>query len=110
MAYRIFWRLCAMLLTVICLEGYNKGVLKPDALRKLRRQPVQGKNRVKFGLRLAGLTQVQAAAALNISQPHVSKIVRGKYEDLPLETTRGLAELIGCPIEDLFPALHEQVA
>lgn len=85
-------------------------VLSPEDLKKLRRSPVNGKNRVKLAMDLAGMKQVQVAAALGRNQGYVSAIVRGAYADMPLETSRKWADLFGCYIEDLFPAVDEQVA
>ena len=54
-------------------------------------------------MRLAGLTQVQVAAAVNMAQPQISEISNGNYTKLPLETAQRLASLFGCAVDVLFP-------
>lgn len=83
-------------------------MLTQDQLNALKISP-GGPNRVRLAMSLAGVTQVQLAQALGVSQPYISAIVRGSCPRLPLEITRRLAQHFGCSIEDLFPA-REAVA
>ena len=78
-------------------------MLKPDEIKQLRREN-KGRNRVAKAMELSGITQVELAAAIGTTQSNISEIKTGQYEDLPLETTRALADHFGCSIEDLFPA------
>ena len=54
---------------------------------------------------LAGVTQVQLAERIGLTQGYISRIKNGQYtSDLPGETMRAFAACFGCSIEDLFPA------
>lgn len=56
-------------------------------------------------MQLAGVTQVQVAEAVGLTQGYVSKLARGQYtSELPGDTMRRFADLFGCAIEDLFPS------
>lgn len=83
-------------------------MLTPKQIEVLRESPL-APNRVKVAMRLAGLTQVEVAAKLGITQSHVSEIANGNYSSLPLDTARKFATFFGCLIEDLFPS-REAVA
>lgn len=62
-------------------------------------------NRLAHAMELAGVTQVQLAEAVGLTQPYISRIKNGQYGDeLPGETMRRLAAFFGCSIETLFPA------
>lgn len=76
---------------------------KLAVLRRAKGTP----NRVALAMELAGLTQVQVAEAIGCTQPSISRIKQGHFASL--ETSRALARLFGCQIEDLFPS-HEVVA
>lgn len=78
-------------------------MLSPEKLEALRSAALTGRNRVQTARRLAGVTQLELAGALGITQKHVSRIEAGAYSDLPLETSRAFADFFGCSIEDLFP-------
>jgi transcriptional regulator with XRE-family HTH domain len=52
---------------------------------------------------LAEINQIQLAAALGCTQPSVSRIINGQYSSIALDTTRELATLFGCEVDDLFP-------
>lgn len=68
-------------------------------------------NRLRLAMALAGITQVQLAEQLGVSQGYISVIVNGKYGGLNIETARKLAALFGCTIEELFPSRsREEVA
>ena len=84
-------------------------MLSRKQLARLRAARVDGPNKVKKAIELAGVTQEQVADGIGASQPHVSEIANGNYRRLPFETTRSLAQFFGCTIEDLFPA-REAVA
>lgn len=79
-------------------------MLSADQVEALKSVEPEGANRVWNAMRLAGITQVQLAAGVGMTQPHISDLANGKYSALPLETARRLAEFFGCAIEDLFPA------
>lgn len=87
-------------------------MLTARQLATLRRSRCNGRNKLKLAIALAKTTQVEVAAAVEVTQPHVSAIAGGRYGDdgLPLETARKLAAHFGCAIEDLFPAAAAQVA
>lgn len=53
---------------------------------------------------LAGLTQVEVAAALGCTQSHVSQVERGVREPSPGFAAR-LARLLGVPVHELFPVV-----
>lgn len=61
-------------------------------------------NRVNTALRLAGLTQQEAAALMGETQPYVSDVARGRYQTITVAKAQKFAALFGCQIEDLFPA------
>lgn len=82
---------------------------KPQ-IRELQRASLDGPNKVRKAMGLAGVTQVQVARAIGITQPHVSEIVNGKYSSLPLDTARDFADFFGCALDDLFPRQRKAVA
>lgn len=61
-------------------------------------------NRIKAAMKLLGVTQVQVAAGVGVTQSHVSEIANGNYSSLPLDTAQKLAEYFGCSTDDLFPS------
>lgn len=73
-------------------------------LVELRRAPAEP-NRLRRAMELAGLTQVEVAAAVGVGQPHISDICKGNYKKLPLDVAQRLASLFGpdCTVDDLFP-------
>jgi DNA-binding XRE family transcriptional regulator len=79
-------------------------VLTKSQLHTLRATKLDGANKLRLAMSLGGLTQVQLAAAVNVTQAYISSIVNGDYSQLPLETARTLATHFGCSIEDLFPS------
>lgn len=73
-------------------------------LRRLRRAPLSGPNKVALAIELTGVKQADIAAGTGRPQSQISDIVRGEYTNaLPLETSRLFSEFFGCSIEDLFP-------
>lgn len=54
-------------------------------------------------MELLGLTQVQVATGIGVTQSHINKIVNGNYSSLPLETAQRLGAFLGCPTDLLFP-------
>lgn len=58
---------------------------------------------------IAGVTQVQVAAAVGIAQSQVSEDANGKFSEMSLDKARTYARYFGCDVEDLFPA-REAVA
>ena len=53
---------------------------------------------------MANVTQVQLANKTGFTQSYISRILNGRYSDLPGETMRTLADSFGCAMEDLFPS------
>lgn len=85
-------------------------MLKRTQVVRLRNAPIlDTPNKVALAMKLAGVTQVQVAAGVGLTQASVSRIRNGGYVDLPLSTLRNFAAYFGCQIEDLFP-VGEEVA
>lgn len=82
--------------------AHTLAVLTRKQLRELRGAKAPGRNRVTQAMKLAGLTQVQLAQRLGVTQSYISKIANGQYRGLPGEMTHTLARFFGCAIEDLF--------
>lgn len=78
-------------------------MLNPEQLRTLRLSPVTGPNRLRIAMDLVGVTQMQLAAAVNVTQSYISLIENGKATGLTLETARQIANYFSCAIEDIFP-------
>lgn len=83
-------------------------MLSSKQLAELRAEPLIGPNRLFRAMDLAGVTQIDVAAATTFTQSYVSRIGNGQYQRLPGETMRTLAAYFGCTIEDLFPARQHQ--
>jgi transcriptional regulator with XRE-family HTH domain len=84
--------------------------LTPKQLRSLRQAgPSATGNRVALAIELSGETQKVVCEATGFSQPYLSNVARGQFDDITVENGRKLAAHFGCSIEDLFPA-REQVA
>lgn len=62
------------------------------------------RNRVWVAMNLAGVTQVQVAEAIGMTQSHISRIANDNYSRLAYHTALRLAQYFGCAAEDLFPA------
>lgn len=54
-------------------------------------------------MQLVEVTQVQVAAAVGMTQSHISEIANGNYSSLPLSTAQKLADYFGCSTDILFP-------
>lgn len=54
-------------------------------------------------MKLLGLTQVQVADGIGVTQSHINKIVNGNYSSLSLETAQKVADFVGCSTDLLFP-------
>ncbi len=78
-------------------------MLTRSQVQALRREPAQP-NRLALAIELAGVTQVDVAAAIGCTQSNISKLAAGKHSRLDLELTRNLADYFGCSLDDLFPA------
>lgn len=78
-------------------------MLTDAQVEELRGEALDTVNRVRRARELAELLQADVCAATGLSQPYYSAIERGDYGDLPLETSRVLADYFCCPIEVLFP-------
>lgn len=86
-------------------------MLSRTKVAQLRKAPLlDTPNKVALAMKLAGVTQVEVAAGVGLTQASVSRIRNGHYIDLPLGTLRRLACYFGCQIDDLFPASESAVA
>lgn len=86
----------------------QKKKLGHDQLSHLRAVPPTAfPNRVRVALDLLGVTQMKAAEETGIHASTLSQIINGKHADVKLDTSRRLAEYVGCAIEDLFPVSRE---
>jgi transcriptional regulator with XRE-family HTH domain len=82
--------------------------LTPKQLKELRMAPIgTAGNRVSAAMQLAEMTQAQIAAAIDVTQPYVSDVVRGRHATITLDNARKFADFFGCDINDLFPAKAE---
>ena len=68
-------------------------VLKPDIVPVIRDR-----------IRRLGLTQTQAGALLGMSQPAVSKLLRGRTEGYSLERLLAFAHVLGSDVEIVVKA------
>ncbi len=85
-------------------------MLTRKQLGELRRaKAVPNRLRAAMALTTPPTTQVQLARALGCTQPQVSRLVKGQYSSMSLDTSRELARLFGCDVDDLFP-VREAVA
>ncbi|MEO8682937.1 MAG: helix-turn-helix transcriptional regulator [Vicinamibacterales bacterium] len=60
-------------------------------------------NRLAKAIEIAELTQAQLAAAINLTQPYVSDVARGRHDTITVDNAHKFAEFFGCDIKDLFP-------
>lgn len=81
--------------------------LSTKQLSELRRATPENGNRVAVAMRLADLTQSELAQAIDVTQPYVSDVARGRHETITVDNARKFADFFGCSIEDLFPARAE---
>jgi transcriptional regulator with XRE-family HTH domain len=79
-------------------------MLTREQVRRLRAGELKGTNRLGLAMELAGVTQVQLAEQVGMTQPYISAVLNGKAPKFPLPTAHRLAAFFGCAIEDLFPA------
>ena len=82
-------------------SGVGGPSLTEQQLAVLRSEP--GSNCVARAMALTGVTQVDLAKALGLTQPYVSDVARGRYRTITVENARKFASYFGCRIEDLFP-------
>ena len=82
-------------------SGVGGPSLTEQQLAVLRLEP--GSNRVARAMALTGVTQVNLAKALGLTQPYVSDVARERYRTITVENARKFASYFGCRIEDLFP-------
>lgn len=82
-------------------------MLSPSKLRTLRTTRTDSPNKLRLAIKLDGVTQVQVAGAVGVSQSQVSEDVAGKFSEISLEKARAYAGFFGCAVEDLFPAREE---
>ena len=81
-------------------------LFNPEQLKALRRHRGKERNRLRAAMDLAEprVTQEKLAVHLEMTQPQISRLVRGDYVDVSVAVAGALAEFFGCSIEDLFPA------
>ena len=84
-------------------------MLSKGQIESLKRSRPRGRNRLAKAMDFTNVTQVQIAEKTGFTQAYVSRVINGRYSDLPGETMRKFADFFGCAIEDLFPA-REAVA
>ena len=53
---------------------------------------------------MAGLKQAELADAVDLAQPYISDVARGRHSTITVENAYKFAEYFGCAIEDLFPS------
>lgn len=76
-----------------------------EQLKRLRRNSSKSSgNRIRAARELCGLTQVQLAEAIGITQGSLSDLERQRYGGITVDTARRFSGFFGCSIEDLFPA------
>lgn len=86
-------------------------MLSKKQLGQLRRTPLNGRNKLLVARKLAGLTQVQLAAILgDTTQPQISDDEAGKYVVMSLDKARAYARVLGCTVDDIFPARQSDEA
>jgi len=74
-------------------------------LRELRLGDIEATgNRLARAMQLAELTQAQLAESLNLTQPYVSDVARGRHATITVENAHKFASYFGVSIEDLFPS------
>lgn len=79
-------------------------MLTPEQIDELMASRQKGRNRLAAALKMAGVTQTALGDAIGVQQSYVNRLCAGLYKDIPLETTRSIAQFFGCSIEDLFPS------
>lgn len=78
--------------------------LTTHQLRELRQAASEPTgNRVAKAMELLELTQAVLAEALNLTQPYVSDVVRGRHATITLENAYKFCDYFGCDVRDLFP-------
>ena len=85
-------------------------MLNAEQLSALRMAPLNGPNKVSLAMELVGLTQAELGEAIGTTQGTVSRVTRGGFPKLPIETARKFAEFFGCSMEDLFPRANDRDA
>lgn len=76
----------------------------PGQMRELRQADAAPTgNRLAKAMELAELTQAELAAALDLAQPYVSDVVRGRHSTITLENAYKFCDYFGCEVRDLFP-------
>jgi transcriptional regulator with XRE-family HTH domain len=78
-------------------------MLSSEQILELLSEPMDAVNRVRRAREKLKLLQFDVCARTRLSQSYLSAIERGDYSELPLETSRTLAQFFGCAIEFLFP-------
>jgi transcriptional regulator with XRE-family HTH domain len=81
--------------------------LTAEQLIELRKRETPFGNRLADARQLLGMTQVQLATAIGISQSSLSDLERSRYGTTTVETASKFSMFFGCAIEDLFPSREE---
>lgn len=80
-------------------------MLTPTQLRELRRSDVGAAgNRLAKAMELEGLKQADLAQLIQLAQPYISDVARGRHQTITVENAYRFAAYFGCSIEDLFPS------
>lgn len=78
--------------------------LSDEQLAQLRTSDVgPSGNRLWKAIELRELRQADLAAAVGLTQPYISDVVRGRHSTITVENAHKFADYFGCTIEDLFP-------
>lgn len=79
--------------------------LTTEQLEELRCSSTQATgNRLAKAMELSQLKQADLAAAIGVTQPYISDVVRGRHSTITVENAHKFAAFFGCAIEDLFPS------
>lgn len=83
----------------------------PSQMRELRQADSSATgNRLAKAMAMAELTQAELAAALDLAQPYVSDVVRGRHQTITLENAYKFCGYFGCDVRDLFPPRKAEAA
>lgn len=66
--------------------------------------------RIHAVITVAGWTQAQAAKRMNITQPDVSRILRGRFRDYSVERLMRFLTALGCEVEILVRPQGQETA
>jgi len=72
--------------------------------KKSKRTPIPIGQRIRVARKAAGLTQVELAAAIDLTQPDISAIERGHRKPFgePIRRLKAIAKAVGCDVAVFF--------